>query len=128
MKKEILIVEGSKALRFLLHTIFKKHYKVVSVPDGLSAMYYLRQGNKPDLIVLDPELADMPEWELVKHLSLSPLYNQIPLVAISSLDENQLRVLAMKHGVAEYFPKPFNPLKLVESVDVLLLGSNLHKI
>lgn len=128
MKKEILIVEGSKALRFLLHTIFKKHYKVVSVPDGLSAMYYLRQGNKPDLIVLDPELADMPEWELVKHLSLSPLYNQIPLVAISSLDDNQLRVLAMKHGVAEYFTKPFNPLKLVESVDVLLLGSNLHKI
>ena len=128
MKKEILIVEGSKALRFLLHTIFKKHYKVVSGPDGLSAMYYLRQGNKPDLIVLDPELADMPEWELVKHLSLSPLYNQIPLVAISSLDENQLRVLAMKHGVAEYFTKPFNPLKLVESVDVLLMGSNLHKI
>ncbi|HLO81995.1 MAG TPA: response regulator, partial [Chitinophagaceae bacterium] len=72
MKKEILIVEGSKAMRFLLHTIFKKHYKVVSVPDGISAMYFLRQGNKPDLIVLDPELSDMPDWELVKHLSLSP--------------------------------------------------------
>jgi CheY-like chemotaxis protein len=128
MKKEILIVEGSKAMRFLLHTIFKKHYNVVSVPDGISAMYYLRQGHKPDLIVLDPELPDMPEWELVKHLSLSPLYNQIPLVVISSLEENQLRVNAMKHSVAEYFTKPFNPLKLVESVDVLLLGSNLHKI
>jgi DNA-binding response OmpR family regulator len=128
MKKEILIVECSKAMRFLLHTIFKKHYKVVSVPDGISAMYYLRQGNKPDLIVLDPELSDMPEWELVKHLSLSPLYNQIPLVVISSLDENQLRVNAMKNSVAEYFTKPFNPLKLVESVDMLLMGSTLHKI
>jgi DNA-binding response OmpR family regulator len=128
MKKEILIVECSKAMRFLLHTIFKKHYKVVSVPDGISAMYYLRQGNKPDLIVLDPELSDMPDWELVKHLSLSPLYNQIPLVVISSLDENQLRVNAMKNSVAEYFTKPFNPLKLVESVDMLLMGSTLHKI
>jgi CheY-like chemotaxis protein len=128
MKKEILIVEGSKAMRFLLHTIFKKHYKVVSVPDGISAMYFLRQGNKPDLIVLDPELSDMPDWELVKHLSLSPLYNQIPLVVISSLDENQLRVNAMKHSVVEYFTKPFNPLKLVESVDLLLMGSNMHKI
>jgi DNA-binding response OmpR family regulator len=128
MKKEILIVEGSKAMRFLLHTIFKKHYKVVSVPDGVSAMYYLRQGNKPNLILLDPELTDMPDWELVKHFSLSPMYNQIPLVVISSLDENQLRVNAMKHSVVEYFTKPFNPLKLVESIDMLLMGSNMHKI
>lgn len=128
MKKEILIVEGNKAMRFLLHTIFKKHYKVISVPDGLSAMYALRQSNKPDLIIMDPDLADMPDWELVKHLSLSPLYNQIPIVVISSYDENQLRANAMKHSVAEYYSKPFNPLKLVESVDALLMGSQIHKI
>ena len=41
MSKEILVIDGSKAMRFLLHTILKKHYKVVSVADGLSAMYYL---------------------------------------------------------------------------------------
>lgn len=128
MKKEIMIVEGNKAMRFLLHTIFKKHYKVVSVPDGLSAMYALRQSNKPDLIIMDPDLSDMPDWELVKHLSLSPLYNEIPIVVISSYDENQLRANAMKHSVAEYYSKPFNPLKLVESVDALLMGSQIHKI
>lgn len=128
MKKEIMIVEGNKAMRFLLHTIFKKHYKVVSVPDGLSAMYALRQSNKPDLIIMDPDLSDMPDWELVKHLSLSPLYNEIPIVIISSYDENQLRANAMKHSVAEYYSKPFNPLKLVESVDALLMGSQIHKI
>ncbi len=115
-------------MRFLLHTIFKKHYKVVSVPDGISVMYSLRQSNKPDLIIMDPDLPDMPEWELVKHLSLSPLYNQIPIVVISSDDENQLRSNAMKHSVAEYYTKPFNPLKLVESVDALLMGSTIHKI
>lgn len=128
MKKEILIVEGNKAMRFLLHTIFKKHYKVISVPDGLSAMYSLRQANKPDLIIMDPDLSDMPDWELVKHLSLSPLYNQIPIVVVSSYDENHLRLNAMKHSVAEYYSKPFNPLKLVESVDALLMGSQIHKI
>jgi CheY-like chemotaxis protein len=128
MKKEILIVEGNKAMRFLLHTIFKKHYKVSSVPDGLSAMYALRQNSQPDLIIMDPDLSDMPDWELVKHLSLSPLYNQIPIVIVSSYDENLLRSNAMKHSVAEYYSKPFNPLKLVESVDSLLMGSPIHKI
>jgi CheY-like chemotaxis protein len=128
MKKEILVIEGSKAIRFLLHTIFGRHYNVVSVADGRSAMYHLRKGHRPDLIISDPELTDMQEWELVRHLSLNPLYNHIPQVVISSADEGQLRANAMKHNVAEYFTKPFNPLKLVEAVDTILLGSAMSKI
>lgn len=128
MKKEILVIEGSKAIRFLLHTILGRHYNVVSVEDGTAAMYYLCKGNRPDLIIADPELPDMPSWELVRHLSLSPLYNHIPLVVISSSDESHLRANAMKHSVAEYFTKPFNPLKIVEAVDTLMLGSNVRKI
>lgn len=128
MKKEILVVESSKAIRFLLHTILGKHYNVVSVEDGTAAMFYLRKGSRPDLIIADPELPDMQAWELIRHLSLSPLYNHIPLVVISSADESQLRANAMKHSVAEYFTKPFNPLKIVEAVDTLMLGSTVNKI
>ena len=86
MKKEILVIEGSKAMRFLLHTVLKKHYKVVSVADGMSAMFYLRESASPDMIIMDPEISDMPEWQLVKQLSLNSFYQHIPIVAISSAD------------------------------------------
>jgi DNA-binding NtrC family response regulator len=127
MRKEILVIDGSKAVRFLLHTILKKHYKVISVPDGLSAMHYLRQGLNPHMIILDPDIADMPDWELVKQLSLNSFYNNIPLVVISSKGENSTKANSMKYSVVEYFTKPFNPSRLVESIDMILVGNNISK-
>ncbi len=127
MSKEILVIEGSKAMRFLLHTILKKHYKVVSVPDGLSAMYYLKQGSLPHMIIIDPEIADMPKWELVKQISLNSFYNQVPLVVISSNDEETTKINSMKYNVLEYFTKPFNPSRLIETIDMILVGNTVTK-
>ena len=128
MRKEILVIDGSKAMRFLLHTILKKHYKVVSVPDGLSAMYYLREGSTPDMIILDPDISDLPDWELVKQFSMNSFYSSIPLVVISSRNEEITRTNAMRYSVLEYFTKPFNPSRLVESIDMILVGNKVSKV
>lgn len=127
MSKEILVIDNSKAIRFLLHTILKKHYKVVSVPDGLSAMHYLRQGALPHMILIDPEINDMPDWELLKQLSLNNFYNHIPIIAISSGSEESTRANAMKYNVIEYFTKPFNPSRLIETIDMILVGNTVSK-
>ena len=128
MRKEILVIDDSKAMRFMLHTILKKHYKVISVPDGLSAMYYLRNERQPDLIIMDPELPDFSDWELVKYISTSHLFAGIPLMVVSSDNEETTRARAINYSVAEFFLKPFNPLRLLESVDNLMVNSIAEKI
>jgi CheY-like chemotaxis protein len=128
MKKEILVIDDNKPMRYVIQTLFRKHYKVTAVPTGLAAMNFLRQGHLPSLIIVSAELDDMANWELVKHLSLSPLYNDIPMIVISSEDEATVKANVMKYNAAEYFAKPFNPLRLIESVDTILLGSPIHKI
>lgn len=128
MRKEILVIDDSKAIRFMLHTILRKHYKVTSVADGVSAMYSLRKNQAPDLIIMNPDLADFPDWELVRYLQGSHLYASIPVIAISNASEEENRAKALKYGVVEMFQKPFNPLRLLEAVDNLLVGSTLMKI
>jgi DNA-binding response OmpR family regulator len=128
MRKEILVIDGSKAIRFLIKTIFSRHYKVVTVADGVGAMQYLRRHQKPHLMIVSPELDDMADWELIRHLSLSPLYNEVPLIVISSQPEDMLQANVMKYNAVECFSKPFDPLKLIATVDSLLLGSRMHKI
>ena len=65
------------------YTLFlRKHYKVTSVADGVSAMYCLRKNALPDLIILNPDLTDFPDWELVKYMQSSHLYSSIPLLVI----------------------------------------------
>ncbi len=65
------------AIRFLLQTVLGKEYQVVTVPDGYSAMYYLSHRTLPDLIIADPQLPDMENWELIEQLSSSGMYGDI---------------------------------------------------
>jgi CheY-like chemotaxis protein len=128
MRKEILVVDDSKAIRFVLQTILRKHYKVTSVADGVSAMYCLRKHNLPDLIIINPDLNDFKDWELVRYLHNSHLYSSIPLMVISNQPEENTRLNAIKYQVVDFFQKPFNPLNLLESVDNVLVGSAFHKV
>ena len=116
MKKQILAVDDSKAIRFLLQTVLGRDYQVVTVPDGYSAMYYLSNRSQPDLIIIDPQLPDMEDWELIKHLSTSGLHGEIPVVVLSGLDETETEGRCVEYGVVRYFLKPFNPVELMESV------------
>ena len=116
MKKQILAVDDSKAIRFLLQTVLGRDYQVVTVPDGYSAMYYLSNRSQPDLIIIDPQLPDMENWELIKHLSTSGLHGEIPVVVLSGLDEMETESRCVEYGVVRYFLKPFNPVELMDSI------------
>src|ERR1700750_916434 len=107
MKKQILAIDDSKAIRFLLQTVLGKEYNVVTVPDGYSAMYYLSHRTQPDLIIADPQLPDMENWELVQQLSSSGMYGEIPVVVLSGLDVKETESKCTEHGVIKHFMKPF---------------------
>jgi len=120
MKKHILAVDDSKAIRFLLQTVLGRDYQVITVPDGYSAMYYLSNRAQPDLIIADPQLPDMENWEFVKQLSTSGLHGDIPMVVLSGLDQRETENRCAEYGVVRYFLKPFNPVELMESIGDLV--------
>lgn len=117
MKKKILAIDNSKAIRFLLQTVLGKEHQVVTAPDGCTAMYWLSKRNIPDLIICDPQLPDMKNWEFIEELTTSILYRNIPLMVISSLDKGETKLKCEQFGVYEYFMKPFNPVLLLENIN-----------
>ncbi|MEJ7766285.1 MAG: response regulator [Chitinophagaceae bacterium] len=117
MKKKILSIDDSKAIRFLLQTVFGKNYQVYTASDGYSAMNMLTQGNSPDLIIADPKLPDMKDWELIEFLLASGFYGDIPILVLSALDKNETHSKCKELGVEKYYLKPFNPVELVRTVD-----------
>src|ERR1700748_3266339 len=121
MKKQILAIDDSKAIRFLLQTVLGKEYQVVTVPDGYSAMYYLSHRAQPDLIIADPQLPDMENWELIQQLSSSGMYGDIPLLVLSGLDVRETEMKCAEYGVSGHYMKPFNPVDLMEHIEALLV-------
>lgn len=119
MKKKILAIDDSKAIRFLLQTVLGKDNQVVTAPDGCTAMYWLSQRNRPDLIIVDAQLPDMENWEFIEQLRSSMLYRDIPIFVLSSLGFAETMQKCTDLQVAQFFMKPFNPVLLVESVKQL---------
>ena len=122
MKKSILAIDDSKAIRFLLQTVLTKDYQVVTAPDGCSAMHWLIKKNLPDLIICDVQLPDMNDWELIEQLSSSGLYRDIPLIVISSVNKTEVAAKCQEYGIATYFSKPFNPIDLLAAIESILTG------
>ena len=127
MKKQILAVDDSKAIRFLLQTVLGRDYSVITVPDGYSAMYYLSHRAQPDLIIVDPQLPDMDNWELIQQLSTSGMYGDIPMLVLSGLPEAETEKRCNEHGVMKYFLKPFNPVEMMESIERMVTSGELNR-
>jgi CheY-like chemotaxis protein len=127
MKKQILAVDDSKAIRFLLQTVLGRDYQVITVPDGYSAMYYLSHREPPDLIIADPQLPDMENWELIQQLSTSGMYGDIPVLVLSGLSEKETEVKCTEHGVVKYFMKPFNPVEMMEAIERMVTSGELNR-
>lgn len=117
MKKRILAIDDSKAIRFLLQTLFSKNYQVITAADGCSAINWLSQNDLPDLIIADAQINDMPNWELIDQLSNSGMYGGIPIVVLSALGQNETKEKCEEFGITTYFTKPFNPVELMDEVN-----------
>jgi DNA-binding response OmpR family regulator len=128
MRKEIMIIDDSKPTLSMLYAILKTHHKVESYADGLSAMRRLSDGAQPDLIIMDPDLPDHPDWQLVKHLSTHYQYSSIPLMILSDGPEQETRQQVVANGVLDYHLKPFNPISLMRSVDNILMSTAMGPI
>jgi CheY-like chemotaxis protein len=127
MKKQILAIDDSKAIRFLLQTVLGRDYQVITVPDGYSAMYYLSHREQPDLIIADPQLPDMDNWELIQQLSTSGMYGDIPVMVLSGLGEKDTEEKCSEYGVVKYFMKPFNPVEMMEAIDRMVTSGELNR-
>jgi PleD family two-component response regulator len=120
MKPSILVVDDSKAMRFMLQTIFAKKFKVITASDTAAAMYYLSKRNFPDVIITDNVLSDSKDWEFVSNLKNSFFYKDIPVIVLSTLSEAVTEKNCSFFKVDKYFLKPFNPIYLIDTVDTLL--------
>ena len=126
MKQTILAVDDSKAIRFLLQSIFEKKYKIVTAADASSAMYWLSRKNIPQLIITECQLPDVDNWEFVANLKNSFLYQPVPVIVLSSQDSSEIQSKCKTYGIDYFFSKPFNPVELIELVDELLSKEKIY--
>ncbi|TAM92916.1 MAG: response regulator [Chitinophagaceae bacterium] len=122
-KPKILIVDDSKPILCLLEVILGKKFDVFAANDGFSAMNWLMEGNKPDLIISDLQMPNIDGVELITYLSGSDYYNEVPVLVLSGADESEVVEKYGKLQIAGYVSKPFDPAELVQKIEQALRKS-----
>lgn len=122
MKKVLVIDDEPEMLNALAMRIHAAEYEV-SVADSGSLGLYKAQKIRPDLIILDVLLPGMDGFQISTRLKSYPETQGIPVLYLSCLlnDWDEQNMVPGKDRDL-CLGKPFNPEKLLSTIDLLLKG------
>ena len=113
----VAVVDDEKNIRETVAFALKREgYRVNSYGDGAEAWNAFRQ-QLPDLAVLDILLPRMDGRELCRKLRARS--ETLPIIFLTSRDEELDRVLGLELGADDYLCKPFSMRELVTRIKVL---------
>lgn len=98
--------------------------------DGEEALEYLRENadNLPGLILLDLNMPRMGGIELLREIKQKETLKRIPIVVLTTSDEERDKIDAYDMGVAGYMVKPVDYLQFVEVVRTINLYWTLSEL
>jgi DNA-binding response OmpR family regulator len=117
MTATILLVEDERKLRELVRSYLERAgFAVLSTDSGAEAINVATTA-RPDLIVLDLGLPDIPGEAVAREVqAVSPT----PILMLTARSSEQDRISGLELGADDYVTKPFSPRELVLRVQAIL--------
>jgi two-component system KDP operon response regulator KdpE len=107
----VLVIDDEPPIRKLLRVGLSAHgYETLEASNGKVALELL-SGQAPHLIILDLGLPDMQGHELLR--TMRARNDSVPIVVLSSRDDEAGKVQALDSGADDYVTKPFGMEELL---------------
>lgn len=114
---KIALVDDDENIRTTLEILFQNEgYETVSYSDGSQALPAL-VANPPDVAILDIKMPRMDGVELLRRLRES---SDVPVIFLTSKDDEIDEVVGLSVGADDYIRKPFSSRLLSERVKAVL--------
>ncbi len=125
---KILIVEDNLDLRNFLHLILDQRYKEVHLAkDGKEGLEFLKEHPDVDLIISDVMMPEIDGVTMVQTIKSMPEWKRIPVMMLTALNTDKVKLQALTIGVDDYLTKPFSVQELIIRVQNLLFNSIQRK-
>lgn len=103
---QILVVEDDSATRLSICQFLKQNgYQPLMAENGVQAIELLAQ-QIPDIILMDASMPEMDGFEAIKLIRLRPELEQIPILMVTSHNDEECVNRAFEVGATEYVAKP----------------------
>lgn len=117
---KIMVVDDCPITRKILgHYLISKGYEVVSAENGLHAIEKLGS-DTVNLILTDLNMPYMDGIELIKTLRADPNWADIPILMVTTEDDEAEKEKAMKAGANGYVVKPVTAEAIAQNIKNIL--------
>ncbi|HZP11255.1 MAG TPA: response regulator transcription factor [Nevskiaceae bacterium] len=111
--QKILVVDDDAHIREVVtFALQKAGYAVVAADNGEQALHRFA-AERPALVVLDILMPELDGTEVCRRLRADPANRSVPIIFLSSKDDEVDRIVGLELGGDDYVGKPFSPRELV---------------
>ncbi len=116
----VLIVDDSPTEQHVISTALEKNgFETVIASDGEEAIS-IAESRLPDLILMDIVMPGMNGFQATRQLAKNPMTAAIPVVMVTTKDQETDKVWGLRQGAVEYLMKPVDAKSLVAAVQANL--------
>lgn len=121
----ILIVDDSPSQLFGIQRLVEKiGHESLTAEDGTAGVELAKQ-TLPDLVLMDVVMPGLNGFQATRMLSREPTTQHIPVVLVTTKDQDTDRMWGLRQGAKAYLTKPFGEAELAEVIDRLLPAAEI---
>lgn len=117
---KVLIVDDSPTEVHVLKGILEKGGHAVSSADNAEDGIKAAKAAKPDVILMDVVMPGMNGFQATRALTKDPDTQHIPIIIVTTKDQETDRVWGLRQGAKDYVTKPVDGPDLLAKVKSVL--------
>src|SRR4030042_4819508 len=118
-QKKVLITDDSNIFRSLVEAALGKNYEILQAKDGVEALETAK-AEIPDIIIMDLVMPRMSGISAIREIRQYTETSKIPVIALTSADDDETKRKALRAGFTDYIIKPFDLVAFKRKVESLL--------
>ncbi|HTL14036.1 MAG TPA: twitching motility response regulator PilH [Thermomonas sp.] len=120
----ILIVDDSPSQLMGIRRIVEKlGHEALTAEDGAAGVEAAKR-EIPDLVLMDVVMPNLNGFQATRSITREPTTKHIPVILVTTKDQDTDRVWGMRQGAKAYITKPFSEAELSELIVQYLGGGD----
>ena len=116
----VLIVDDSPTELYQLSAMLEKHgHTVLTADNGADGVALCRE-EQPDAVLMDIVMPGLNGFQATRQLSKDGSTGHIPVIIVTTKDQETDRVWGMRQGARNYLTKPIKETLLLETLNEVL--------
>ena len=116
----ILIIDDSPTELHLFQNMLEKGGFETLVADSGEDGIRQAEASRPDCILMDVVMPGMNGFQATRKLTHDPRTSSIPVIMITTKDQETDKIWGMRQGAVEYIVKPIGQKELVQKIKTVM--------